>query len=272
MAGTKETCANGLCVCCPYGCTFVAPCILGIIAMAFTWSSTWGCHFLELGGSNTIGVGPWSVEDFNLLETIVDDDDDDGCISWDESDYLDMDMIDAPLKFTRAISMIGAFVGLIFWITLMFAGCMIIPPAVLKLMVPIFGLVAVCMLLTLVMMASDVCKDASDCQLSGGGVAAILAFFFWLSTSASIVFMKEKESEEKDTERAVPAKGEEPPEQPVNAEGNIIVEDETATKQSTKPDDGPEITQTEATGEDMAQPENMTSVEVSEADAKTPQE
>ncbi|KAL7573580.1 hypothetical protein ACA910_008716 [Epithemia clementina (nom. ined.)] len=201
MVGARDTCCNGVCSCCPYGCTFVAPCIFGILAISFSWSAAWGCHYVELSNArgNELGVGPWAVE---TITSFTDDSfqtkDHEECTTWEDHDLFSTSMIDTPLRFTRAISMIGAFLGLFFWIPLMFAGCMILRPSLLSAMIPIFVLVGICMILTLVMLASDVCKDAYDCDLGGGGVVAILAFICWIVTAIVVRCMREKDGYDED--------------------------------------------------------------------------
>ncbi|KAL7573579.1 hypothetical protein ACA910_008715 [Epithemia clementina (nom. ined.)] len=200
MAGDsdRECCKN----CCPYGVTFMAPCILSIMAIAFTWSATFGCNYLEvtvdlLYADYSFGVGPWTLE----KSTIASIDDayltiEKECVGWNEENdgYLGDRWIDAPMKTARAFSLMGALLGFIFWVPLMFGACITLQPAMLKLMVLVFGAVGVFMILTLSMLASDVCTDLDDCKLYGGGAAAIIAFVCWIATSLTIMCMKEKAS------------------------------------------------------------------------------
>ena len=132
--------------------------------MVSTGSSTWGCSYFETtfpdtpnDPSNRFSVGPWTVEDFDLVgrDKIIihgdnGDNDDEGCIGWYEHDHLTGDWIDAPIKFVRVISMLAAFVSLFFWLPLMMGGCMVLGPEVLKLMIFIFVYVAISSILTLV--------------------------------------------------------------------------------------------------------------------------
>ena len=123
--------------------------------MACTWSSTFGCHYFEttypltpFNTRNKFSVGPWTVEDFNFRAgQIVDRD---NCKGWYEHDRVTADWIDTPITFVRVISMISYLVALLFWVFLMIGGCMVLSPTLLKLMIPIFGFVAICSILTLV--------------------------------------------------------------------------------------------------------------------------
>ena len=103
--------------------------------------------------SNRFSVGPWTVENFDLAfggTVIVDDDDNDGCVGWYQHDHVTADWIDAPIKFVRVISMLAAFASLFFWVPLMMGGCMVLQPALLKVMMFIFIFVAISSILTLV--------------------------------------------------------------------------------------------------------------------------
>ncbi|KAL7573652.1 hypothetical protein ACA910_008779 [Epithemia clementina (nom. ined.)] len=196
MGGTEGD--DKICKCCPYGLSFAAPCVLSIIAISFTWSATWGCNYLALNSHYSGNVelselhfGPWTVEKISIDNNEVVDE----CVTWDES-YLPTDLFfDASFKFTRAISLIGALIALIFFIPLMIAGCMVLEPLCLKIMAPMFAFAGFCMILTLILMNTDICQD-EDCDLIGGGVAAILAFLFWMFTACTVGTMRLTESDD----------------------------------------------------------------------------
>ena len=148
--------------CCPYGHTFAAPCILGVLAMVSTYSATFSCHLLDTnavfnGKKVDFFVGPWTVEDFKISST--GDVDYEDCVGWDEHDLVSTSLLDAPARFSRSISMIGCFAAFIFWVVLMFSSCCVFDSFVFNSMIPVFGLAAITSILTLVRHAHDETSD-----------------------------------------------------------------------------------------------------------------
>mmetsp|Transcript_8981 Transcript_8981/g.18641 ORF Transcript_8981/g.18641 Transcript_8981/m.18641 type:complete len:316 (+) Transcript_8981:93-1040(+) len=197
---------NGSCTCCPFGCTYTAPIIFATIAVATTWSCFLSCHFFQskqdfleydTNGrfAGEFGVGPWLVQDFNFSASdgglVKSDGDGSTCVGWSSHEILDTDDLDGALRFARIAIMPTAFIGFVCFCVFICGACLPLDRGCLRICSVMFLTFSALMILSLTALASDWCKDAEDCTLNFGGVAAILSCLFWLGAGLTICCMRE---------------------------------------------------------------------------------
>jgi hypothetical protein len=105
---------------------------LAIVATLLTWIASFACSFYEANG---LGIGLWTVEDplFSAFDNDFFDESSDTneCYGWNERSGM-KELLDAPMKFARALSMIACLTSLVVFVLILLPSCMTFPRMLIK--------------------------------------------------------------------------------------------------------------------------------------------
>jgi hypothetical protein len=190
--------------------------ILAIVAFILTWIAAFDCHFFELQiDDDGDGVGLWTLQ-------LTRDGD---CKGWNDQPEV-KDLLDAPMKFARAMSIIAIMMSPFVVVGILALSRIIIPRTIIKsLAISMFVLsfiVILCLVsrkcfirafmlvsmsleliilistlaLFQVALASDICSDfddlndSFDCEIDSSGIACIFAFLLWIGAGCTTLALQ----------------------------------------------------------------------------------
>ncbi len=208
--------------CCPYGGSHVLPGIFSGFALVFTLAVSGGCTFLRLSDAapidelfnnnpaGTIGAGIWFYEDVNAVGTEATT-----CV-----EYPEFFPTDTAFQFTRFFSTLSSFGGTALFVMLMIAACRDFSKSKYLMIVAagFFAMSLICMLQLVsrgwalqkmsffffsethrsdfssvkILLASDLCKKASTCEMGGNAKLIIITSLLWMLAGVLTAKMKRK--------------------------------------------------------------------------------
>jgi hypothetical protein len=117
--------------CCPYGPLLSVASALAIVATLLTWFGSFDCNFYKANG---LGIGLWAVEDDLALNafTFSGESSDDTCQGWNEAPQFVQDLLDTPMKFARALSLIACLSSAVVFVIILLPSCMTFPRMFIK--------------------------------------------------------------------------------------------------------------------------------------------
>uniref|UniRef100_A0A7S2UC58 Claudin n=1 Tax=Attheya septentrionalis TaxID=420275 RepID=A0A7S2UC58_9STRA len=180
--------------------------ILATVSFLLSVFATYGCHYVDVDlriqtppisgwpddddipwGENTVGFGLYTREsNYWTIDENVDSNY--ACRDWSERDR-DF-FFDGPWKAARAMAVISTIFGFAVMVCTFIMPCMRFPRFVLKIMALLLLLAGIFCFLSLVALASDICKDY-DCVFSHSAGVAIAAGIMYFITGCVLYMMKE---------------------------------------------------------------------------------
>lgn len=200
-------------MCCPYP-LVVIPGILVLLAICFTSYSSFACDYfriedasIEVGKKTDLQVGLWTIQDVNPDYLQLDsgssnsvwgddnmwDEDRYECVGWNERSLLgpaSMVELDGSMSAARAFSLLAFLLGMFGMVLICIPCCFSFdePRKYGKILVTTYTITGLLVLLSLVALSSDICKNAESCEIDTAGVIGILASVFWF-ISAGLVLL-----------------------------------------------------------------------------------
>jgi hypothetical protein len=105
--------------------------VLVIVATLLTWIASFACSFYEVNG---LGIGLLAVEEPFLmaLNEMLLTSDDVTCSGWNEAPQNVQELLDAPLIFARALSIIACLSSAVVSVIILLSSCMTVPKMLIK--------------------------------------------------------------------------------------------------------------------------------------------
>jgi hypothetical protein len=103
---------------------------LAIVATLLTWIASFACSFYE---ADSLGIGLWTVEDpfYNGFNNDFGGESDSTCFGWNERPEM-KELLDTPMKFARALSLIACLSSLVVFVIILLPSCMTFPTMLIK--------------------------------------------------------------------------------------------------------------------------------------------